>query len=260
MFLSARLKVERAKQHVINLHGLMQHFLTTAYYSAVIEHDPETSRHVVKVRGTAQAPFQFALVIGDAIHNLRSSLDHVASAVTDRNSTTIYFPFHKDPKNFASCGNVRAINKAYPGLGEHIVAKLEPFDGGRHALWPITKLDAIDKHKLIIAVVAATRLRFERIIDKEYGNSIENCTVIIREGGVFNLAVFGGKPEFEGDIEPSFDIFFPQGAFFEGRPIYPTLVNLCQAVAEAVDTVAEFVRNAGRVADGNQEERSVGRG
>ncbi len=79
-FTGPRLKIRRANQHIADLHEMMLGFANSDFYSVTIESNAQ--------RGTNFLCFQIdlssfpleeaALTIGDALHNLRSSLDYLA--------------------------------------------------------------------------------------------------------------------------------------------------------------------------------------
>ena len=54
----------------------------------VAESDPNTGDQVFKFRVRAPIPVDLSLVIGDAVHNLRSALDHLAWQLVLANGQT----------------------------------------------------------------------------------------------------------------------------------------------------------------------------
>jgi hypothetical protein len=256
LFFSAKLKIEWANIHIGYLNTLLRNISADETYRMGIEHDPKTGKYRLKVEGAQNIPADFPLLTGDIIHHLRCALDHTATAIVGMESTTIYVPFHERKEKFVTCSKVRAINQACPGLGDYVVAELEPYNGGRRGLWPMTKLDAVDKHKLIVTVLGVTSVWFEKITD-ENGGVWANCAASVHNDTV--LFPFGstGKMKIEGKVQPSFDIFFGQGTFFEDQPIIPTLANLSQAVSESIGAIAQFVRDAGGVIGRNPDHRAA---
>jgi hypothetical protein len=98
-------------------------------------------------------------LVGDALHNLRSSLDHLAQqfyfvgSSTDVVSPDISFPIFEDAARYN------------PGIGGKVkgmrqdaidfIGATKPYRGGNDALWRIHKLNVIDKHRLVLAVHGA---------------------------------------------------------------------------------------------------------
>ena len=97
---------------------------------------------------------------GDAVHNARSALDHLAwgLVIRDGGAPTRYtaFPIAKD----ALAGN-KAINgenlKGVRGATREMVRALQPWAGGDDKLWRLHQLDIHDKHKLLIRIGVTNR-------------------------------------------------------------------------------------------------------
>jgi hypothetical protein len=78
MFDSARMKVRRAQGHIDDLKFAFDRFIETHPHTFVFDTDTETNTRSVEVRFGEAIPPEFSLILGDAIHNLRTSLDHAA--------------------------------------------------------------------------------------------------------------------------------------------------------------------------------------
>jgi hypothetical protein len=98
-------------------------------------------------------------VIGDAIHNLRATLDHLIYGVTgtDDSAFPIYNSRHKPTP---STGDLRQTIKngagdAPPALRDALL-DMDLHRGGRGArLWLLHHLDIVDKHRLVLAAAVA---------------------------------------------------------------------------------------------------------
>src|SRR5258708_7566139 len=72
-------KIERAKEHVRNLVPEISAFWTPARYTIALEDDPHTGDEVFRIHGNDfDLPARWSCIVGEAIHNLRSALDHLA--------------------------------------------------------------------------------------------------------------------------------------------------------------------------------------
>ena len=80
----ARLKVERAREHLDNLDRAIKAFRATNSYVVKREFDKGQNRHLFRVHIEKSIPTAFGLIIGDAVHNLRSALDHVVWELSRR--------------------------------------------------------------------------------------------------------------------------------------------------------------------------------
>src|SRR6266571_3990435 len=73
------LKVGRAKQHIDELEAAIVAFHSTGPYKVVTVDDPQTGKRIAKIgKEPAPIPDEVPLLLGDAVHAIRSSLDHFA--------------------------------------------------------------------------------------------------------------------------------------------------------------------------------------
>lgn len=241
VFKSAKLKVQWADQHITKLNAVLDRFLASDFYSFSLQDDPEAGHQFAQVSAEpiwADIP----LILGDAIHSLRSSLDHVATAIIGFDDRNAYFPFHGEVTQFVTCAKVAAIEKASPGLGRYIVDEIRPYTAGNYPLWALNKLDVIDKHKLIIPALGLTTVTIPCLYDEVSRNRFENTTCHVRAGEAFRpLGYAAGKLQLEGKVKASFAVTFPQGGVFENQPIIPTLMQLHQIVSETIESIERFV-------------------
>ena len=235
----ARLKVQWANRYIQEFDAKFKTFRQQANFGLRIYRDGDG---IQCFEGSApDTPIVFALLIGDAIHNLRASLDHFTSGVVGLESRTAYFPFHGTVEQFDACAKKRLINEKWPGLGDHIVSELKPYEAGNYPLWALNKLDVIDKHKLIIPAIGLAQIRTGALVDKERNNHIAGMTLTVGEGGRLVGIATDGNFEIEGEVETFYDIFFPKGSLFEGEPVLKTLANLSQVVDETFTALERFM-------------------
>jgi hypothetical protein len=72
-FYSARLKLERAQDHIECLADLVETWLETDAYTISSEIDPKTGYTVRRAKIKAPPPDQISIVAGDAVQNLRTA-------------------------------------------------------------------------------------------------------------------------------------------------------------------------------------------
>src|SRR5579871_3852534 len=73
-----KLKTQRAKDHIRDLDTAIQAFRDSDPYGFRVEDDLQTGDQVHRIQIRSETPEHFALLIGDAVHNLRTALDHLA--------------------------------------------------------------------------------------------------------------------------------------------------------------------------------------
>ena len=101
LFKGPKLKVQRAKKHISDLHNEIAAYMRRKPYRIVVEQDTEPQRCVLVIRVREEVPDNLATIIGDAVHNLRTALDILACELVRINSGDpegVYFPFCREGK------------------------------------------------------------------------------------------------------------------------------------------------------------------
>lgn len=156
-------KFRRAEQHLDEVETMVDAFQASNPYPVVKDYDPQRKRNVFRASNPPPIPTDFALILGDAVHNARSAFDHFAYQAIPAPNDRTGFPVIR--KGFPRRGQLRSllINKmpgASPDLCKAILA-CEPYEGGKgHYLWVLDHLDIMDKHILLVPVVTAYRAVF----------------------------------------------------------------------------------------------------
>jgi hypothetical protein len=259
VFGQARLKLIWANEHINQLNALWQDFLETDFCELRVEDHPEGGQ-TLKIVSLNPLPAELILVLGDAVHNLRCALDYTVSELLGWKDTRLTFPMGEDREELVSSfrtepeiidgkargkGRNAAIEVAVPGIGEFIVNEIRPYKAGDGFLWPLGKLDGRDKHRLLIPVLVPQSITGINAVDKN-NNRLNNCSGTIDPGGTLNMVLFGsGGVKIEGYGKPTAEIFFNEIGIVEGQAVFPTLVNMSQAVAETINRIQEFATSVG---------------
>jgi hypothetical protein len=160
--LGAQLKVDRARHHLADLQEQVSRWLAEAPAPRfVVEVEDAGSVLVVRLVDVPRTPAAWSLVLGDALHNLRSALDLLAwQAVIAGGATPgrrTAFPVFRDNHNQrGDKGVTTALRGAPPGLVA-AAQGLQPFSRCRPGqmvhgdpLWQLHRLDIEDKHHLLV--------------------------------------------------------------------------------------------------------------
>lgn len=163
----------RAEEHVRALEVEVRRYVQSRPYRQIAEYHPE---HGALIRGlgiTQEPSPQVALQIGDFLHNIRASLDHLAWNLVLANGRQpgkrTRFPIVDAPPIYK--GKVSTVRVA-GGIDAGALATIDslqpypgrnPGDGFPHALRVIRDLSNIDKHRhlLVTGTWIATGNRFE---------------------------------------------------------------------------------------------------
>lgn len=154
-------KLERAKVHFSALGQAMQ-TLTNRHYDLVKEADTRVWRVVFREDPPA-IPRDWSLILGDGLHNLRSSLDALAYALAARNSgqptdshaRNIQFPICDSHEEFQKRrdSNLRRLSAA----AQAAIEIMQPYHvsewGGGNPLGLLRDLSNVDKHRRLVIVL-----------------------------------------------------------------------------------------------------------
>jgi hypothetical protein len=162
-----RIKIERAKKHLIDLEAACRVFLDSKPYKVAHKRDAQTRQVTYYLASVDSTPLPLSAIAGDAINNLRSALDHLAqqlylvgtgaSAYRDQTS----FPIARSGKEFKAMFEGKEQRRKTFGMRDDAVdaiRALEPYDRGKgQDLWTLHRLNNIDKHRLVIAAGSSFR-------------------------------------------------------------------------------------------------------
>lgn len=163
-WVGSRAKIDRSKRHFHELHAAIAEFFALNPYQVFIKHDENSSIKLWKVRIDHDVPVDVSLIIGDLIHNLRSSLDYMAWQLEIANGQTpdarTSFPVY-DPRvvpgspQHTSLENRKAEHRRrFRDRAYSVVEQLQPSGGVNlgdvdlHPLMLIHGVDIRDKHHL----------------------------------------------------------------------------------------------------------------
>jgi hypothetical protein len=254
-------KYDWAEQHVSNFEAAVDSFRLTNSHSIGRKNDVETGEYIYYVKTVPVIPASFSLMLGDALHNLRSTLDHLAVALVEAGSEDpnpkTCFPIFDTPKAYS----VMSRGKV-PGLGEHTLYALDniqPYKGGfGHWAWQLHQLDIRDKHRMLLTVcsipVARSVLPGEKTLFYTRKSVIIGGTSVFFRQMLFapqnpsiraaqagdELGRFPALTEYE-NVGFSFEIAIDEAGIAEGMPTYLLLRNLSGEVYKTVSDLSRFL-------------------
>ena len=239
-FFGPKLKIKRAEQHIDELNRILSTFVKTDFCRLHIEKQQNTGRSLIKFEMTKSFPCEIPLVIGDAVHNLRSALDLMACEIVSMAGGTpsryTNFPFRDTRQELEATINGGEIKIAGSDIIAVLLDVIKPYNkGGDSTLCALHSLDIIDKHRLLIPTVSVAALTH---VNAKIGPmTFTDCTLVVGQGGVLNLASMPGDVEIEGHGQPAYAILFDKGQVFEDQAVVPTLLQLSQLVSGVVHTI-----------------------
>lgn len=151
---SARGKVRHGNRHIDALKRTLDAYLAAHPVELAVEDVAGSDQRQVVVRGIREPiPEDAPFVLGDAVHNLRSSLDHVIHYIAPGHPTAA-FPVNKGSAPPDMTRLVRDGVRGAPKTVREALCALQPYPGGKHeAVWFLHRLDIADKHRALVVMV-----------------------------------------------------------------------------------------------------------
>jgi hypothetical protein len=172
MFREARLKIERADKHINDFDARCAEFFKSGAYTVTIKPDGDSGDDFVEVTATQTMPDTLALIIGDALHNLKSALDYIWWEIVSgdtRKGTKENFPIYDGRDRLITFISERKQQQSVALIADTLLNVIQPYlTGDGEALFHLHKLNIMDKHKLLIPQVQALRL-YSFFVEDEHG-------------------------------------------------------------------------------------------
>jgi len=231
LFYSSFLKIKRANKHIDDLNSLWNTFASENSHFLIFQEQGNPPRKVLKPVARKPLPFDFNLIAGDAVHNLRTALDHIVCTLIKQNNETINtstgFPVHRSREVFETSfiGKIAGCPKdSFPFFE---ATKVYPGGEGDN-IWKLNMLDIADKHRELL--LAAQSINIPKAVvkspDRKTLATILDCSFTGKAGGM-EFPV-DSVIEFENNDQPIMDIVFVKTPVFEGESVIGTLKALSE--------------------------------
>lgn len=261
-----RLKIERAKSHINDLTAQIHAFNARTPYAITAENDDQARERVWKLKVNECVPPIWSTIIGDAIHNIRASLDVLLCTVVrhcdpDRQSINhVHFIIRDTKKEFETAlpNNIRGASDE----AIKIVHELKPYKDGNEALWRLHKLDILDKHQAIIPVGSAyngvdiapiLNAGMAELLAKSGMPSHPPLDPIfltpadrmfpLRDGVELFRATLNTPLPRDDEIKFTTDVSFGEGQIIDGESVVPALLHLVGVVEGIFDVFEARILN-----------------
>jgi hypothetical protein len=246
LFEAPRLKLRRARTHIGELQTEIRRFLASEpFWLEVVDAPTFTNGKMWRVQMRHEVPLDFSAIIGDVIHNLRTTLDLVACDSVRANGQStkgVYFPFADSAAALPDAITDKKMRRAKPEVVAFIEG-LQPYTGGNQSLRAVHDLDVIDKHQALIPaldIISAPNVPgFETPQNLRHGP--------IRDG--VGLATLGDHARLpigtraRGEFVLTFDayvegVFTTKLATLGGSEVVPALISLANLIESLIDAFA----------------------
>ena len=237
IFEGACRKIERANRHIEEFEKCSSSFRKEYTAEFVVSSNPSDDFVTADVLRGRPIPEIFSTIIGDVVHNLRTSLDHLAweamllVGATPSNNT--YFPFGdtaKEVENRISLNFKGATNNL-----QDLIRSIGPCKDQNINLWALNQLDRIDKHRTILLVIDQKVIESLNVRDAAgnmmFGNMAFKITGEAGMKGLF-AAPPGATFELSQNSKVDIDIAFGSDVpYFLGRHVHNTLRDISSEVS-----------------------------
>jgi hypothetical protein len=236
-FAGAIVKVENANRHIAALADEAGRYFGKRPYQVVQTPHVDTGQPGYYLYERLGFPDRrLALFVGDALHNLRSALDHLVCACAIAAGES---PEHTQfPILLKETGLEQKLAKDLAKAGPTaiaIVRALAPTPSGNPMLAALHQLDIVDKHRLILPVACTMD------VEVQVGG-FEDMPVVTARGvteppertSCFIPAPAGYESGVAHDFSFTGDIIFPADTPLAGRPCVEALYELSGIVADIV--------------------------
>jgi len=247
MFESARLKIKRANHHIGDLKGTFTRMIEDSHGSFIIRDNPETG-NLVEVRFGETILTDLALMAGDAVHNLRTALDHATWELIGidggtQDKSTAFQTSANDRDYEAACNGIKTPRSDT----KKFFISLAAFPGGAgEKFYHLHHLDISDKHKVVTPVIGIATVDHLKLMnpDGQVMVEVKNCS--FRMGPDGSAGLVGGfgplaSVRVDQDAKATLRVLFGEVEFFQGLPLIKTLMELSDAVEVCMGQFEEFV-------------------
>ena len=253
--MSHRQKLGRAWAHLVALQHSIQGFLDSDPYREDAKQHARPNNHVLIVvhwKKQRELPSDLPLLVGDAIYNMRSSLDHLARALAHTNvgnkikEGQSMFPIHKGKGSYMDAG-VRACGQMGQPV-QDVIEEMQPYhaghEAGNHPLGILNDLSNIDKHRnLVLSGAVSTESTFA-LNPASFNVRLVAQRTEVRYGpfddqtDIARLLVEIIDPNAESymkvDSNTVIDVSFPESGPAAGRVVIPELERIFLHIRDRV--------------------------
>lgn len=221
-FDSARAKIERAQQLIDEFKTQLKVFGDSEFCNIQISPRKDADGSEIALIVTKTLNSSSSLIVGDAFHNLRASLDHMVYQVITYHKgdgDRCQFPFADDESKLINQTNYKQIAEASNWAGKLLIEKIRPYEATNYKLWGLNKLNNIDKHRLLITVAQGTAAGLEGKFSngKPFGVMFQNIRDVLgQENTVKTDKTIAQITRFR---KPVPEIYFGKNGFFNDLPV-----------------------------------------
>jgi hypothetical protein len=174
-------KLERADEHRLEFDHLVEEYVGGEPYTIYSQYDPETGWHTLRWQALREPPLErLALVFGDMISNLRTTLDYLAwqlvLAAGNRPGRRTSFPVVRRAKDWeVQSRTLRGVEQQWVGEIESRQPYHRPEQPSIHPLAILDHVNNLNKHRFLpAALLSVEQLGLLINVESARGEVIES--------------------------------------------------------------------------------------
>jgi len=254
-------KLHRAKAHLDALEEASGEFRRGSEPVRLVREDKAEGslvEFIYRAKISAQPPLSMSVLVGDALYNLHSALDHLAWQLALLGShpatppTGSTFPIFRNrgrfwrtdtrTGNYTPWSGARRI-AAMPDDAQALIVELQPYcrgdDAIDHPLWLLHELSNTDKHStlhLAVSALTGKRLSVPKGSEHLRIDSFEAFPGLLHDGAVLGRVRASLTDEAEVEIYPecSFNEAFSEAGPAKGMLVMTTLGGILNYISDEV--------------------------
>lgn len=240
-FKAAKLKVKRANKHISDLQDAIRALKET--YTVAVEQNAETGyQNLIHTLNFDDAVADdLALIVGDALHNLKSALDFawiglLRKYISSADLTKAKFPVYPTRESLIGALNGIRINPtSNAAIFNLLVTDIEPYEGGRYGgiVYILHELDITDKHLILLGTHPVAELE-GIVVQHEHGEVIHGFGASTDAHPPYVIPLpADAKIKNQGKL--AFDVVLEDTGFFYLVEIVEVLSKFSQVIAHFVE-------------------------
>jgi len=168
-------KIKRAEENINQLNAEIESFLrdNQTPYTVVGQLQPNATEYIFTVRGELNVPVRFSVLAGEVVHQLRSSLDHLAHSLVVQHirsepAWNTAFPIGINKKEYKKACE-RRLKQSVSSTAADLILSVQPYIVSKvpeeSTLWTLHQMNNRDKHRLLLVSAGGIGLVHEVTID-----------------------------------------------------------------------------------------------
>lgn len=240
----AVLKIERANKHISDMKEAFRSLEETC--TSTVQQNPDTRiQELVHTIPSLESSLQnISLIVGDAVHNLRSALDiawynTILRLLPDKVSPKTKFPVRKKREEVESALHGIEVDTRCRHLFDFIVLQVQPYEGGHNSVvLTLHDLDIADKHIIALELTPHAHVRGISMKDED-GQIYRGNSMSVQGAGPYTIP-FEGHMELQDKGKLSVAVTLKDAGVFEGVPILsllPMFFNYSHYVVKVLEEI-----------------------